>query len=243
MRPRRPPNSLARLVALLGAITLVRIVAWAAPYQRCDGAWTRIDTVETCGACGVRCGSAHATASCVAGRCVLGCDVNHADCDGHPANGCEVDLRTDRAHCGLCTRSCGGARCEEGRCVARLIGSGAAIAVAEDAVYALGRTVTRYPLDGSDSSIVDLPREARPASTEAPIRLLDGPFVYQVEPLPDGGSAVKRAPRDGGAAVTVVTHPYLIRALAENGSHLFWVDDRQRIFMAVKASSRPGAPW
>jgi hypothetical protein len=275
--PRRARGrALARIVALLGALALVRVIAWAAPYQRCDGVWTRIDMVESCGACGVRCAAEHASAACVNGACALACEAHHADCDGHPANGCEVDLMTDRAHCGLCARSCGGARCEEGRCVARLVGRGAAIAVAGEAVIALWHGVAKYPLDGSEPAMLASgegledeariapnaitlrdghvrwaapPRrvfstslgggpviEERPgpadqalfAPAEARIRLVDGAESYEVEPLADGGAVVKRA------GAPVIAHPSAIRALAQNGSHLFWVDDRYRIFMAPK---------
>jgi hypothetical protein len=34
-----------------------------------------------------------------------------ADCDGDAANGCETDLRSDRAHCGACGSACPNADC------------------------------------------------------------------------------------------------------------------------------------
>jgi len=34
------------------------------------------------------------------------CEADRADCDGDSANGCEVDLLNDRAHCGSCTSAC-----------------------------------------------------------------------------------------------------------------------------------------
>nr|WP_246357189.1 Ig-like domain-containing protein [Pyxidicoccus fallax] len=38
-----------------------------------------------------------------------GCPVGFEDCDGDPANGCEVDLMRDEANCGACGTVCGGA--------------------------------------------------------------------------------------------------------------------------------------
>ncbi len=45
----------------------------------------------------------------------LECSDGFADCDGDRDNGCEVDLSTDRAHCGGCGRVCNWT-CEEGVC-------------------------------------------------------------------------------------------------------------------------------
>jgi formylglycine-generating enzyme required for sulfatase activity len=91
----------------------------------CNGA--AIDGCETdttasaahCGGCGRACAdAAHAVAGCAAGACGFRCDEGFASCDGRPDNGCEADLRTDRAHCGACGSACGaGTRCVGGECV------------------------------------------------------------------------------------------------------------------------------
>lgn len=276
-------RAFVRIAALIAAIAMARVVAEAAPHRLCGGVWTRVDTVENCGACGLRCGADHAAASCAEGRCVLVCEADHADCDSYPGNGCEVDLLTDRTHCGVCTRSCGGALCAEGACVARLIGTGAAIAADDTAVYALGQGVWKYPLDGGDAAVIapgdGFPGEAHllPFSLElregslrwvipprrkvfavpkgggaviekdaedadaplfrtatAPLEMVDGSQIYRVEALPDGGAAVTRSARSGGAAAVVVTHPTSIRALSQNARHVFWIDGKLRIFMAPK---------
>ena len=51
------------------------------------------------------------------------CAAGGADCDGDPANGCEVDLQSSSAHCGACARAChadgsgaSSAACVEGTC-------------------------------------------------------------------------------------------------------------------------------
>ncbi|MFT3774517.1 MAG: hypothetical protein QM820_54870 [Minicystis sp.] len=224
----------ARIFAALVAVLAVRALVAAAPRARCDGAWARLDTVESCGACGVRCAAEHAAATCVEGKCVLACEPGHADCDGHPGNGCEADLQADRNHCGGCVRSCGGARCENGSCAARLMGNGATIAADEQAVYALGPPVVKYPLDGSEAVTVDADAGAPAHAADAEPRIADGSLVYWATRGPDGGAVVQRAPRGGGEAVTVVAHPFAIRDLAVNATHLFWVDEKQRIFMAPK---------
>ncbi|APR83167.1 Hypothetical protein A7982_08516 [Minicystis rosea] len=227
----------ARFFLLIAVVLIARALVRAAPIARCDGAFTRLDSVESCGACGVRCAAVHASAACIEGRCVLACEADHADCDGHPGNGCEVDLKSDRAHCGSCVRSCGGARCAAGSCVARRMGNGKKIAADASAVYAFGESVVRYPLDGSEASV--LTSDASPPASTAEraagsVRLVDGEVIYTAEAAPGGGAAVRRAPKSGGEVVTVVTHPYAIRDLAVNATHVFWVDERDRIFMAPK---------
>ncbi len=60
-----------------------------------------------------------ATASCVAGACVIDrCDDMRVDCDGVVANGCESDPETDPLSCGGCAMPrCGlGAECVAGVC-------------------------------------------------------------------------------------------------------------------------------
>ncbi len=75
-----------------------------------------------CGRCGNVCNLPGAGSQCTAGACrVTACDPGRADCDGSSANGCEVTLDADPAHCGACGRACTAgagatARCLEGRC-------------------------------------------------------------------------------------------------------------------------------
>lgn len=38
--------------------------------------------------------------------CTYTCRSNYADCDQDPSNGCEVDLTTDPANCGVCGNEC-----------------------------------------------------------------------------------------------------------------------------------------
>lgn len=76
-----------------------------------------------CGACGRVCSPTNATGACVAGACRVGtCATGFGDCDGDPANGCERDLRSDTANCGMCGRACAaGTVCVSTRCVGTIV--------------------------------------------------------------------------------------------------------------------------
>jgi len=50
------------------------------------------------------------------------CQPGYANCDGNPANGCEVNLTEDEAHCGTCGTSCQGQGNAAGVCVAGTCG-------------------------------------------------------------------------------------------------------------------------
>jgi hypothetical protein len=237
LRTARRRAALTLAIALPAAFAAWEALRIRSPWVRCGGALVRADTVASCGACGRTCGTEHASAACVDGNCVLTCAEGFADCDGHPGNGCEVDLKHDRFHCGLCTRTCNGAACEGGACAARFVGNGDTIAADEAAVYAVGATVTKYPVDGSDP--LTLAPGSGPAPPDAGAKVDDATFAYWVEAV-DGGALVRRAPRQGGEPATVVAHPAEIRHLVANGTHLFWSDAKQRIFMAPKQRAESG---
>ncbi len=98
-----------------------------APYANCDMMATNgceVDTATTLAHCG-RCGNACATrprtvTACTAGACTYVCEAGFADCNNNPADGCEVNLNSDAAHCGTCTTACnppgGVGACAMGRC-------------------------------------------------------------------------------------------------------------------------------
>ncbi len=80
--------------------------------QYADGCETQVNTNLDCGACGTPCAPAHATGSCSTGACVIvSCDLGYDDCDGNPANGCEVNLSADVNHCGSCPNKCSATGC------------------------------------------------------------------------------------------------------------------------------------
>jgi len=62
--------------------------------------------------------------SCVEGPAyTTPCAMGYADCDGNPANGCEVNLTEDANHCGACGTSCQAQGNAAGVCVAGTCGN------------------------------------------------------------------------------------------------------------------------
>ena len=58
-----------------------------------NGCERSLTDVSNCGACGRACNLPHAVARCDSGACaVASCNSGWANCDGDPANGCEVQL-------------------------------------------------------------------------------------------------------------------------------------------------------
>ncbi len=103
------------------------IAQCAPPFDDCnlvagDGCETNLNTsLQSCGACGTLCNLPNATAACSNGGCVVAsCNSGFQDCDGLPANGCEINTNTNALNCGGCgaacstnngTPSCGGGQC------------------------------------------------------------------------------------------------------------------------------------
>jgi hypothetical protein len=96
-------------------------------FGNCDGSPANgcetdtLGSVAHCGGCAKACPTpANAAASCSAGACFFQCTAGHADCDGAPANGCEIDISTDLSNCGGCGKACGTAHgtpsCSGGAC-------------------------------------------------------------------------------------------------------------------------------
>ena len=84
-----------------------------------DGCETDIANSPTdCGACGVTCSTTNGVSGCAGGACtVASCDAGYADCDADVTNGCEVELTTDSANCGMCGNACTGTDlCIAGTC-------------------------------------------------------------------------------------------------------------------------------
>jgi len=85
-----------------------------------NGCETPLDSLASCGTCGLGCAPAHAAGSCASGRCaVAACDAGWSDCDGSPLNGCETSLATSGS-CGACGVACSPAHatgsCASGSC-------------------------------------------------------------------------------------------------------------------------------
>lgn len=71
-----------------------------------------------CGpACSVCPARGNAVPTCAADACGFTCNAGNGDCDLDPANGCEINLTIDNAHCGVCGVACvGGQTCVAGVC-------------------------------------------------------------------------------------------------------------------------------
>ncbi len=103
-----------------------------AGYADCDGMGAngceRITSADPahCGRCNNVCPTPPgATAPlCGMGSCAFSCAPGRGNCDGDPANGCEVDTQRDVAHCGACSNACldrprATNVCDTGRCLLR----------------------------------------------------------------------------------------------------------------------------
>src|SRR5262245_6299772 len=55
------------------------------------------------------------------GPVAIDCPAGKLDCNGDPADGCEVDAATDPQHCARCERDCRGGACESGVCGAAVL--------------------------------------------------------------------------------------------------------------------------
>lgn len=82
-----------------------------------------LGTTENCAHCSDNCGRPNTQAACEQGKCVVkGCSPGFADCDDDPKNGCEANLQTSGAHCGVCKHKCDtsnaiSTECAAGKCV------------------------------------------------------------------------------------------------------------------------------
>ena len=79
--------------------------------------------LANCGFCGNVCDLPNATAECSSGACRIatdGCAAGFQDCNGDPADGCEVNLKTNKLNCGSCNKICpdlnGDPSCVAGLC-------------------------------------------------------------------------------------------------------------------------------
>ena len=73
---------------------------------------------NNCGACNNSCPAyANALPGCAMGACGLGaCKPGFSDCDGNPANGCELPTSSDKNNCGGCNVVCMG-MCVNSMCI------------------------------------------------------------------------------------------------------------------------------
>ena len=106
----------------------VCVLTCASGLGNCDGdAANACETnlradADHCGDCGTSCALPNAQANCASGVCrVQSCVPPFDDCNGDPADGCEVNTKTDVTNCGACAaKPCptlnGQAYCESASC-------------------------------------------------------------------------------------------------------------------------------
>jgi hypothetical protein len=87
--------------------------------QACDAGWADCDgnpangcesnpttDPNNCGGCGTKCDATNGTPGCSGGKCGIVCFGGFGDCNGNPADGCEVGLKYDAANCSACGNVC-----------------------------------------------------------------------------------------------------------------------------------------
>lgn len=81
-----------------------------------NGCERPLDSLTSCGGCGVPCALPNAATTCSSGVCELtGCANGFDDCDGDASNGCETPLDT-LGDCGGCGVPCASSSCSGGAC-------------------------------------------------------------------------------------------------------------------------------
>lgn len=152
--------------------------------------------VSNCGACGRVCGSTNTTAptKCSASKCTFTCKTGFDHCTGPAAvdQGCETDLTTSGANCGVCGHSCLGGMCVAGRCQPFQLASASfpsGVAVNATDVYFTFPSVPaikRVQRDGKCTPIAPCPQDFAGTAVNDPLLKIRGPsaivanasFVY-----------------------------------------------------------------
>lgn len=169
---------------------------------------------DNCGACGNTCSALHASASCVAGACEAACDAGYADCDGEPANGCEVALASDPFNCGACGNDCAGGLCGAGGCApgATSLASGLAVPSAlvldNSALYLVGFQHAggiAVRIDKVSGGATCLANGAPPGVVGCSADRFEGIALLGADAVVTGSSGVVRYPLSGGAAIPLTT--------------------------------------
>ncbi|MEZ4407343.1 MAG: hypothetical protein R3A52_12815 [Polyangiales bacterium] len=147
-----------------------------------DGCEVNTQTsVTNCGGCGTTCTIANGTAACVGGACRVGsCNTGFGDCDGNAANGCETNLNTSAAHCGMCGNACASGVCTSGTCGLRCNSGTRRALVIGASSSALSTLTAAMPSGTTLTSVTDAQWRAMTSAQFA---------AYQLIILSEGGSA------------------------------------------------------
>jgi sugar lactone lactonase YvrE len=151
------------------------------------------------------------------------------DCNGDPADACEVDPANDPAHCGACGHSCLGGACSAGRCMPVALASQVQtydLALDGDTVFATaGGTVGSIPKAGGTFALL------APASNFSRDLVIAGGRIYwgamSLASFP-GFDSILSVPLAGGTPQSEREDAYYPCGFATNGTDLFWQETEQK---------------
>ncbi|MBI5533876.1 MAG: hypothetical protein HY898_14235 [Deltaproteobacteria bacterium] len=197
-------------------------------------------SVGNCGGCGLACGTANGTPSCVASQCQIQCTGAFDNCDGLNPNGCESDLLTDALNCGWCGHDCKGSTCTGGMCTPVKVADYAYVVTAlveyDTKLYFTADTVS-IGLVLSVPKMSGTPQELVQTGNSAAIAV-DASGIYWV-----GSSGfVNTAPLAGGTPTTLVTGAANGKNLLIDGANLFWSAGANSTVYRVAKTGGTAAP-
>lgn len=215
------------------------------PTNGCEGALET--SVESCGACGVRCDAgAHEVPICAAGACTRVCEAGFADCDGDLASGCEAELSSDAVNCGACGVSCAEV-CAKGACDVTALATGQAqpVFLALDDASVYWGNVGLTPGAGT---LMKVSKVGGAAVTLAEGQLVprtvavDATSVYWVNfgAPGGGGGAVMKVAKDGGAPITLASDQEAPWGLAVAGGAVYWTSASE--ILTIQGADPPAMP-
>src|SRR5204862_142494 len=101
-------------------------ITCAGGFGNCDGVVSNGCEVNLstdpahCNTCATVCSSTNGDPTCNSGTCGIGCNTGFGNCNGNPADGCEVNTNSSIANCGTCGFGCttanGTPACNNGSC-------------------------------------------------------------------------------------------------------------------------------
>jgi hypothetical protein len=191
-----------------------------------------------------------ATSYCSGGSCTFDCNLDYDDCDGNPANGCEINLTTDGSNCGNCGHSCCGGACSGAVCEIYDTGitpySNIYDVDANNIYWSSNTTLNQRPRTGSSTTIL--------ASSQPEVRGIDayGSDVFWsaagtvtvnggVYSKPIGGGALTTysTPAYNGYDYLIVTNSDIFRTNNDNHSAIYYISKSDNYTSLLLGSKLP----